>query len=126
MAAAKHDDSADNAIGNVTGSNSVNVFLGLGLPWTISVIVHAVRKTPGGYAVDPGSLGFSVVVYSTVAVVAVILLTVRRFSRVFGKAELGGPSGPKYFSAFFLIGESINLVNCKLSSYSTTNSIISC
>jgi solute carrier family 8 (sodium/calcium exchanger) len=29
---------ADSAVGNVTGSNSVNVFLGLGLPWVIAVI----------------------------------------------------------------------------------------
>lgn len=29
---------ADSAIGNVTGSNSVNVFLGLGLPWCIGVV----------------------------------------------------------------------------------------
>lgn len=28
-------DTADNAIGNITGSNAVNVFLGLGLPWLI-------------------------------------------------------------------------------------------
>ena len=31
--AATGDKYADNSIGNVTGSNSVNVFLGLGLPW---------------------------------------------------------------------------------------------
>merc|ERR1719321_2568306 len=29
---------ADESVGNVTGSNSVNVFLGLGLPWTIGAI----------------------------------------------------------------------------------------
>ena len=29
---------ADQAIVNVTGSNSVNVFLGLGVPWVIAVI----------------------------------------------------------------------------------------
>ena len=33
--AAQDDKYADAAIGNVTGSNSVNVFLGLGLPWVI-------------------------------------------------------------------------------------------
>merc|ERR1711881_432038 len=33
--AATQDPYADASIGNVTGSNSVNVFLGLGLPWTI-------------------------------------------------------------------------------------------
>ena len=36
--AAKKEKTADNAIGNVTGSNSVNVFLGLGLPWVIAAI----------------------------------------------------------------------------------------
>lgn len=33
--AARKEKSADNAIGNITGSNSVNVFMGLGLPWLI-------------------------------------------------------------------------------------------
>ena len=34
--AAVGDDTADAAIGNVTGSNAVNVFLGLGLPWMLA------------------------------------------------------------------------------------------
>ncbi|CAL8118044.1 unnamed protein product [Orchesella dallaii] len=40
------DKNADAAIGNITGSNSVNVFLGLGLPWTVASIYRqiAVRK----------------------------------------------------------------------------------
>ena len=36
MSVAKTSDCADAAIGNVTGSNSVNIFLGLGLPWIIA------------------------------------------------------------------------------------------
>ena len=39
-AAAANEKNADNAIGNVTGSNSVNVFLGLGLPWVIAAFYH--------------------------------------------------------------------------------------
>lgn len=39
MTAARNADSADDAIGNVTGSNSVNVFLGMGLPWVYAVSV---------------------------------------------------------------------------------------
>ena len=35
-AAAVSDDTADAAVGNVTGSNAVNVFLGLGLPFVIA------------------------------------------------------------------------------------------
>ena len=42
--AAQMEATADNSVGNVTGSNSVNVFLGLGLPWTLAAIYH--------YAVD--------------------------------------------------------------------------
>ena len=38
MTAAQNSEFADSAIGNVTGSNSVNVFVGLGLPWLISSI----------------------------------------------------------------------------------------
>ena len=40
-AAACQEKHADNAIGNITGSNSVNVFLGLGLPWVIASMYHA-------------------------------------------------------------------------------------
>lgn len=36
MTACKMSDTADAAVGNVTGSNSVNVFLGLGIPWVIA------------------------------------------------------------------------------------------
>lgn len=39
MTAARNSEYADDAIGNVTGSNSVNVFLGLGLPWVIATLV---------------------------------------------------------------------------------------
>lgn len=35
---AQQAPNADAAIGNITGSNSVNVFLGLGLPWTLAAI----------------------------------------------------------------------------------------
>merc|ERR1719199_678443 len=38
MSSAVGDPDADNSIGNVTGSNSVNVFLGLGLPWVLGAM----------------------------------------------------------------------------------------
>merc|ERR1711992_24739 len=43
--AAVNEKTADNSIGNVTGSNSVNVFLGLGMPWIIAAIYHAAMAT---------------------------------------------------------------------------------
>ena len=39
--AAVGDDTADAAVGNVTGSNAVNVFLGLGLPWMMAAFKWA-------------------------------------------------------------------------------------
>merc|ERR1719254_187511 len=36
LSALREDQTADASIVNVTGSNSVNVFLGLGLPWTVA------------------------------------------------------------------------------------------
>ena len=38
MSAAANSPNADAAVGNITGSNAVNVFLGLGLPWAIASI----------------------------------------------------------------------------------------
>jgi len=43
--AAMMEKTADNSIGNVTGSNSVNVFLGLGLPWVMAAIYWSVKVT---------------------------------------------------------------------------------
>lgn len=41
MSAAAGEKYADDAIGNITGSNSVNVFLGLGIPWIIGTVYEA-------------------------------------------------------------------------------------
>ncbi|EER01181.1 sodium/calcium exchanger, putative [Perkinsus marinus ATCC 50983] len=41
--AAMQDPYADASIGNVTGSNSVNVFLGLGLPWVIGSLYWSAK-----------------------------------------------------------------------------------
>lgn len=41
--AAQNEEYADASIGNVTGSNGVNVFLGLGIPWVIASIYWEVK-----------------------------------------------------------------------------------
>ena len=43
--AAIGDEYADSSIGNVTGSNAVNVFLGIGVAWTIAAVYHAIKGT---------------------------------------------------------------------------------
>ena len=42
--AATMEKTADSSVGNVTGSNSVNVFLGLGLPWVMASVYHYIKN----------------------------------------------------------------------------------
>ena len=99
MAAAQAEPYADSAVGNVTGSNSVNVFLGLGLPWVIATIW---QKSENGndYYVPAGSLGFSVFVFCVVACTCIVVLLLRRH---FVQGELGGSQFGRTASAIGLV-----------------------
>lgn len=50
--AAIHDKHADASVGNVTGSNAVNVFLGIGVAWSIAAVYHGIHGD--SFKVDPG------------------------------------------------------------------------
>ena len=70
--AATAEEYADAAIGNVTGSNAVNVFLGLGLPWMLSSIYWYLQGDSDefmsgtkGYYLPAGDLSFSVIIVSS-------------------------------------------------------------
>ncbi|EDV20330.1 uncharacterized protein TRIADDRAFT_32198 [Trichoplax adhaerens] len=97
--AAVNDKYADSSIGNVTGSNSVNVFLGLGLAWCVAAVANAIKGEK--FYVPSGSLAFSVTIFCAVAIVCIAVLMLRRTKSVGG--ELGGPRGPKYATAVFFI-----------------------
>eukprot|EP00658_Telonema_sp_P-2_P048972 TRINITY_DN3723_c0_g1_i7.p1 TRINITY_DN3723_c0_g1~~TRINITY_DN3723_c0_g1_i7.p1 ORF type:complete len:869 (+),score=224.76 TRINITY_DN3723_c0_g1_i7:158-2764(+) len=137
--AAVGDPSADAAIGNVTGSNAVNVFLGLGLPWVVasfywdsgagdekkwlekycgtspSAVDTPLSACPNiGFAVPAGDLGISVGVFIGCATVCVGVICLRR--KLHG-AELGGPMFMRHLSAgifvslwFIYVGVSVYLV----------------
>ncbi|XP_048583765.1 sodium/calcium exchanger 2 isoform X2 [Nematostella vectensis] len=96
--AALQDTGADAAIGNITGSNSVNVFLGLGLPWVMSTCYHAARGTV--YKVSSGNLAFSVLVFALCGGVCLFLLVLRRYLY---KGELGGPTLSKWMTGLLLL-----------------------
>lgn len=122
--AAEQDETADASIGNVTGSNSVNVFLGLGIPWTAGAIfwtaggevsedslwmtkyrneaVFDDYPKGGVFVVLGGSLGFSVIVFCCAAVACLTLLLIRRNTKSIG-GELGGPPRVMYACSAFMV-----------------------
>lgn len=98
--AAIQDQYADASIGNVTGSNAVNVFLGIGVAWTIAAV--AWRSKGEAFKVDPGNLAFSVTLFTILAVVSVVTLLYRRRATVAG-GELGGPRTCKLLTSLLFI-----------------------
>lgn len=99
MTAAAQSENADSAIGNITGSNAVNVFLGCGLPWAICSIYWTSNIDDKGYLVKAGPLAFSVIVFLCVAIICFIVLIARR---VYVGGELGGTPFGKHVSGCFL------------------------
>ncbi|XP_066598276.1 sodium/calcium exchanger Calx isoform X1 [Prorops nasuta] len=96
--AACQDKYADASVGNVTGSNAVNVFLGIGIAWSIAAIYHALHGRQ--FVVEPGNLAFSVTLFCTEACLVILVLLVRRAKSIGG--ELGGPFLPKILTSAFL------------------------
>jgi solute carrier family 8 (sodium/calcium exchanger) len=98
MKAATDEKYADSAVGNVTGSNSVNVFLGLGLPWVIATIYY--ERKGEVFNVPAGELAFSVMIFLVVSVTCLLTLVARRF--IVG-GELGGSPFGRTISAIFMV-----------------------
>uniref|UniRef100_A0A3Q2NW66 Solute carrier family 8 member 3 n=1 Tax=Fundulus heteroclitus TaxID=8078 RepID=A0A3Q2NW66_FUNHE len=102
--AAVQDTYADASIGNVTGSNAVNVFLGIGMAWSVAAIYWHMKGKP--FVVEAGSLAFSVTLFTIFAFLAISVLLYRRRAHIGG--ELGGPRGHRlatsafFFSLWFL------------------------
>ncbi|KAM9302455.1 sodium/calcium exchanger 1-like [Gastrophryne carolinensis] len=98
--AAVQDPHADASIGNVTGSNAVNVFLGLGVAWSIAAIYWAGKGQT--FHVEPGSLAFSVTLFTGLSLVCLCALMYRRRPIIGG--ELGGPRLPKILTGLAFVG----------------------
>uniref|UniRef100_A0AC34F8H4 Calx-beta domain-containing protein n=1 Tax=Panagrolaimus sp. ES5 TaxID=591445 RepID=A0AC34F8H4_9BILA len=96
MVSAKNDKYADNSIGNVTGSNGVNVFLGIGIAWSLAAIYHWFHGTI--FYVNPGTIAFSVAVFVIEAIICIFCIVLRR--KLAG-GELGGPNALKYATSMF-------------------------
>ncbi|XP_050589463.1 sodium/calcium exchanger 1 isoform X1 [Bombus affinis] len=96
--AACQDKYADASVGNVTGSNAVNVFLGIGIAWSIAAIYHALHGEK--FLVEPGNLAFCVTLFCTEACLVILILLLRRTKNIGG--ELGGPFVPKLVTSLVL------------------------
>ncbi|XP_070172877.1 sodium/calcium exchanger 2-like isoform X9 [Littorina saxatilis] len=112
--AALQDEHADAAIGNITGSNSVNVFLGLGLPWVIKTI-HALIY---GYTfkVKTDNLAQSVTIFGTAGTICIVCLLLRR--KIIG-GELGGKtlSSKLVFAVFLFVLWLLYIILSSLKAY---------
>merc|ERR1712153_1063 len=76
MVAAQQERYADEAVGNVTGSNSVNVFLGLGLPWVIASIYYTSKGEVFNHPAK--GLDLSVALFLCVSIIGIAILVIRR------------------------------------------------
>ncbi|CAL8390736.1 unnamed protein product [Arctogadus glacialis] len=97
--AAIQDQYADASIGNVTGSNAVNVFLGIGVAWSIAAIYQ--NSQGREFRVDPGPLAFSVTLFTIFAFISVGVLMYRRRPDIGG--ELGGPRTAKVLTTMLFV-----------------------
>uniref|UniRef100_A0A3Q2UTB7 Solute carrier family 8 member 2b n=1 Tax=Haplochromis burtoni TaxID=8153 RepID=A0A3Q2UTB7_HAPBU len=98
--AAIQDQHADASVGNVTGSNAVNVFLGIGVAWSVAAVYWRIKGKE--FQVDPGSLAFSVTLFTIFAFICMSVLLFRRRPSIGG--ELGGPKGSRLLTTLLFLG----------------------
>ncbi|CDQ88087.1 unnamed protein product, partial [Oncorhynchus mykiss] len=98
--AATQDQHADASVGNVTGSNAVNVFLGIGVAWSVAAVYWKVQGKE--FRVDPGSLAFSVTLFTSFAFICMGVLLFRRRPSIGG--ELGGPRTARIITSLLFLG----------------------
>ncbi|XP_062274818.1 sodium/calcium exchanger 2b isoform X9 [Scomber scombrus] len=97
---AMQDQHADASVGNVTGSNAVNVFLGIGVAWSVAAVYWKIKGKE--FKVDPGSLAFSVTLFTIFAFIAMGVLLFRRRPSIGG--ELGGPKMSRLLTTLLFLG----------------------
>ncbi|CAK0843444.1 unnamed protein product [Prorocentrum cordatum] len=139
--AALHEPFADASVGNVTGSNCVNVFLGLGLPWMIGSLYWTAEgptaewrsryefdadiaqhfRDSGAFVVKAGALVSSVIVFTCMAGLCIMVLHFRR--KRYG-GELGGPRLPAMATSALLV--CFWIIYVVLSSYFALSNKSSC
>ncbi|KAF0896209.1 hypothetical protein E2562_019695 [Oryza meyeriana var. granulata] len=86
--AAERQITADSAIANITCSNSVNIYLGIGVPWLVDTMYNFFVYQKPLYIDNAADLSFSLLVFFATSFGCITVLVLRR---VILGAELGGP-----------------------------------
>lgn len=86
--AAERQLTADSAIANITCSNSVNIYIGIGVPWLIDTVYNYFAYKEPLYIENAEGLSFSLLVFFVTSSGCIAVLVLRRL--ILG-AELGGP-----------------------------------
>lgn len=86
--AAERQITADSAIANITCSNSVNIYIGIGIPWLIDTVYNFFVYQEPLYVENAEGLSFSLLVFFVTSAGCIAVLVLRRL--ILG-AELGGP-----------------------------------
>ncbi|XP_022934808.1 magnesium/proton exchanger isoform X1 [Cucurbita moschata] len=86
--AAERQTTADSAIANITCSNSVNIYVGIGVPWLINTAYNFIAYREPLKIKDAAGLSFSLLVFFSTSVACIAVLVFRRLTL---GAELGGP-----------------------------------
>ncbi|KAJ6879997.1 magnesium/proton exchanger isoform X1 [Populus alba x Populus x berolinensis] len=86
--AAERQTTADSAIANITCSNSVNIYVGIGIPWLIDTAYNFFMYNEPLRIQNAAGLSFSLLVFFCTSIGCIAVLVLRRLTL---KAELGGP-----------------------------------
>ncbi|KAL1550253.1 magnesium/proton exchanger-like [Salvia divinorum] len=86
--AAERQITADSAIANITCSNSVNIYVGIGVPWLINTTYNYFAYKEPLRIENVGGLSFSLLMFFATSVGCIVVLVFRRLTL---GAELGGP-----------------------------------
>lgn len=98
--AAERQITADSAIANITCSNSVNIYVGIGVPWLINTSYNYFAYKEPLRIENAGGLSFSLLMFFATSVGCIVVLVFRRLTL---GAELGGPRHWAWITSFYFM-----------------------
>ncbi|XP_030451610.2 magnesium/proton exchanger [Syzygium oleosum] len=98
--AAERQTTADSAIANITCSNSVNIYVGIGVPWLIDTAYNFIVYREPLRIQNAAGLSFSLLVFFCTSVGCISVLVLRRLTL---GAELGGPKPWAWLTSIYFM-----------------------